>query len=374
MKRVHRIIASTLVFIIVLSCSGCFNYKDINRVNFVTSIIFDIDENKNAVVYLDCVKPYRSTNDSSDKGKRQVFKGVGKTVYEAIRNANMSSSLKLNSEQCRAYIFTDRAAKNGVTQFIDLMMRYQEFTLKPNVFVYFGDVESLFKTVEGDEEYLGLFLMDLVNKSKNSPRTIATNVNDFLNLRVNGANVIVVGALELKKSVAEDRVELRGGAVLKDDKLASRLTVEEGLSYNFLNNNVSSGTLEINNPQNPNSYITLEILNSKTRTDLKYDGERIKLYKKIKVKCDLAESQKRLMVDEKVMDYVRDIEEENIDKYLTRIFQTYKERNLDVFEIGRLFEIKYPNTPLKGNIMELTDLVIDTEVNIEGPSKVKNTY
>lgn len=374
MKRVHKILTSILVCFLVLSCSGCFNYKDINRVNFVTSIILDTDENMNSVVYLDCVKPYRSTNDSSDKGRRQIFKGVGKTVDEAIKNANMSSSLKLNSEQCRAYIFTEKAAKNGVTQLIDLTSRYQEFTMRPYVFVYFGDVESLFKTVQGDEEYLGLFLMDLVNKSNNSPRIIATNINDFLNLRVNGENVIVVGALELKKSVAENRVELRGGAVLKDDRLASRLTVEEGLSYNFLNDNVSSGTLEINNPQNPNSYITLEILDSKTKTDLKYDGERIKLYKKIKVKCGLAEAQKRLMIDEKVMDYVRDIEEENIKNYLTRIFQTYKDRNLDVFEIGRLFEIKYPNTSLKGEIMQLTDLVVDTEVDIEGPSIIRNTY
>ena len=59
---------------------GCFNYKDINKVSFSTSIIFDTDDFGRSVIYVDCVKPYRSTNESSDKGKRIIYKGIGKTT------------------------------------------------------------------------------------------------------------------------------------------------------------------------------------------------------------------------------------------------------------------------------------------------------
>ncbi len=62
--------------ILPLLLVGCFNYRDINKVSFSTSIIFDTDDFGRAVVYVDCVKPYRSTNESSDKGKRIIYKGL----------------------------------------------------------------------------------------------------------------------------------------------------------------------------------------------------------------------------------------------------------------------------------------------------------
>ncbi|GKU31686.1 hypothetical protein CFB3_37930 [Clostridium folliculivorans] len=353
---------------------GCYNYRDINRATFVTSIIYDIDDNKNTVLYLDCVMPYRSANESSEKGKRMVFKGQGKTVLEAIRNASNFSSFKLNMTQCRAYIFSERAAKEGVGQFVDIMARDQEFLIRPYIFVFFGQIEDLYTKVKSDEEYLGIFLDELVYKMKSSPRTIATNLNDYLTNRINGGNVAVLGGIEIVKDIMENRVQIKGGAILKNDKLAAKLSLEEALSYSFLSNNVKSGTLEINNPQNPDQFITLEILNSKTKTDLKYDGERVKLYKTINIRCDLAESQGRLIVDKTVRDYIKSAEEQNVKKYLNMVFDTYKVQDLDVFKVGRLLEEKYPNADLKGELMEKTDLILNVNVNLEGPSVREHTF
>ena len=75
-----------------LILAGCFDYRDINKVSFSTSIIFDTDDFGRSVVYVDCVKPYRSTNESSDKGKRIIYKGLGKTTLEALRDINLASS------------------------------------------------------------------------------------------------------------------------------------------------------------------------------------------------------------------------------------------------------------------------------------------
>lgn len=374
MKRLNKIVSVLLIACLSIGLTGCYNYRDINRATFVTSIIYDIDENKNTILYLDCVMPYRSTNESSEKGKRMVFRGQGKTVLEAIRNASTFSSFKLNMTQCRAYIFSEKAAKEGVGQFVDIMARDQEFLIRPYVFVFFGQIEDLFTKVKSDEEYLGIFLDELVYKMKSSPRTIATNLNDYLTNRTNGSNVAVLGGLEIVKDIMENRVQIKGGAILKNDKLAAKLTIEEALSYSFLSNNVKSGTLEINNPQNPDQFITLEILNSKTKTDLKYDGERIKLYKTINIKCDLAESQGRLIVDKTVRDYIKNAEEQNVKKYLTMVFDTYKVQDLDVFKVGRLLEERYPNANLKGELMEKTDLILNVNVNLEGPSVREHTF
>ena len=57
---------------------GCYSYEDINNGIFVTTIIFDENEIGDVELYLDTVKPYRSANESSDKGQREVYQGTGR--------------------------------------------------------------------------------------------------------------------------------------------------------------------------------------------------------------------------------------------------------------------------------------------------------
>ena len=143
-------------------------------------MIFDVDDLGKSILYLDCIKPYRSTNDSSDKGRRIIYKGEGKTAMEALEDINRVSSYKLDYSQTRAYIFTEKAARNGIKKFLDLINNNSDFQIKPSAFVYYGDVEDLLDTVSGDEEYLGLFLNDLVGKEKYNSKSVRSNINYYL--------------------------------------------------------------------------------------------------------------------------------------------------------------------------------------------------
>ena len=55
-KRRKASVLLTLLFIPMLLTS-CFDYHDINKVTFPTSVIFDINDLGQEVVYLDCIKP-----------------------------------------------------------------------------------------------------------------------------------------------------------------------------------------------------------------------------------------------------------------------------------------------------------------------------
>ena len=94
----------------------------------------------------------------------------------------------------------------------------------------------------------------------------------------------------------EPKLEVNGGAVIKKDKMVSIITRDEGQGFNFLMNNVSGGTLEITNPDDINKFVTLEILKSKTKTEVDYDDNIVHLKKKIKVKVDFGEAQKRIVL------------------------------------------------------------------------------
>jgi hypothetical protein len=57
-----------------------------------------------------------------------------------------------------------------------------------------------------------------------------------------------------------DKIVIDGGAILKEDKLIGIISKQEGQGFNFLMNNVKSGTLEPNNLKQKIIFVTLEIL------------------------------------------------------------------------------------------------------------------
>lgn len=371
--NMRKIFGVIMIFILSLSITGCFNYKDINRVTFVTAAIMDIDPEENILLYLECIKPYRSANESSDRGKKTVSVGRGKTFLEAIRDVNKNASYKLNFTQNRALIFTENAAIKGIKKYVDLINRNQEFSVKPYLYIYYGQIEPLLAFGKEDDEYLGLYLDELTQKTKDTPRVITKDVNSYLTERIAGNGTALIGGIKFKEELGSNNLELFGGGILQHDELVKNIDVEDTLSYNIINNRIKTGTLEIKNPQSPNEFITLEIVGNKTKTDLEYDGNRLNLYKTINVTATIAESQDRLLIDNNIIELLKKNEKENMKQYVTNVFNKYKEESIDIFNINRLVEQKYPYLILE-DTLGVTDLILNVDIDIEGTTKIKNTY
>ena len=373
-NKLFKAFSLAFLFIIVIGLQGCYDYTDINDGIFVTTIIFDENEIGEVEIYLDAVKPYRSANEASEKGEKIVYKGVGKTVGEAIKDVNLMASGSINFSQCKAYIFTEAVSKEGIKKYMDAINRNQEFMIRPYMFVLFGSPSELLNQVKGDEEYLGIYLDELIKKMDENPKVIAINANEYLASRTSYNNIMILGALTIKNSDGEKNLDLSGGALFKDEVMVRKISTSDGMSYNFLTGKVKSGTLEAINPQDTNSFVGLDIQNSKTKTSISYDGERISLYKKIIVNCYLAESQSRLMVDRDVLDIIKYEEESMLNQYIQILFTKFKNDGLDIANVGTLFEQKYPDVTLNVSPLTITDLDLDIEININGTSKISDTF
>ena len=373
-KNGKKIFKLFLVFVLIASTlSGCFNYNEINTVTFTTSTIFDIDDLGRVVIYLDCVKPYRNTNESSDNGKRIIYKGVGKTALEAIRDINVAASYKINFSQNRAIIFTEAAARQGINKYLNLINNDQEFKVKPYMFVYFGDIENLINISAKDEENTGIFLSELVQKNKANARLTITNINDYLVKSEIGNNYALISGLELRKDIIDERIEVSGAALMRNNFMVERISIQDGLSYNFLTDNIKTGTLEVQNPQMNTGFITLEILSNKTKTDIEYDGNNVILTKKIKLKTTIAEAQGRFISSKAAIEMLKEEAEDNIKSYLTTFFYKFSSKNIDILQVERLLEIKYPNLVIKNPISK-TNLKIEIDLELDGSEKVKNSF
>ena len=369
-RRKISILLSLLLLPLLLT--GCFDYHDINKVTFPTSIIFDVDDLGQEIVYLDCIKPYRSTNDSSDKGRRIIYKGEGKTALEAINDINRASSFKLDYSQTRAYIFTEKASRKGIKKFLDLINNNSEFSMKPSAFVYYGDVDELLKTVSTDEEYLGLFLNDLVGKAKYNSRAVRSNINYYLSNILMGSNTALLTSISLEDNAIDKKIEIQGSSVFKDNVLVVRIDMENSLIYNIMMGNAKSGTLEITNPQSKENFITLQILDSSMKDKLEFQDGKYKLIKDVNLEVSVSEIQGELIVDTNALDYIKVNEEAYINGYAEYLFNKYKEENLDIFDIDRLAEMYYPNENMD-NPLSVTELEVNTKLIIKGTGVAKDS-
>lgn len=372
-KRIVKVITSTIIIMLIpLIFSGCFNYNDINKVTFSTSIIFDVDDLNQCVIYLDCVKPYRSANDSSDKGRRIIYKGTGKTALEALNSINSVSSYKLNYSQTRAYIFTEKAARNGIKKFLDLINNNSEFQMKPSAFVYYGDIDDLLETVSTDEEYLGLFLNDLVGKDKYNEKAVKSNINYYLSNILMGSNTALLTSIDLKEDALDKKVEISGASIFKDNKLVEQIDDKDSLMYNLLMGTTKAGTLDIANPQSKENFVTLEILDGGISDVLKYDNKKFKLIKNINLEVSISEIQGKLTVDSSALDYIKVNEEAYINGYTQYIFEKYKKKDLDIFDIKRMVEMYYPDLD-EDDPLANTEIEVHTNIIIKGTGTTKDS-
>lgn len=367
MKKVLIII----LFLVSSFMTGCFNYRDINEAYFVTATIVDIDTSidNGIVIYEEAFKPTRSgdgkSGSSSSQGQRIIFKGKGKTIFEAVRDINNMSSYKLNFTQSRAIIFTQRAAEHGMADFIDFFQRDQETINRAYLAIYIGDLEDLLKADFKAEEYIGLFIPNLIRNVGSSSRTVELQLNDYLVKRIQASKTTVVTVIRLEKDYSDTKIKTNGGAVIKADKMVGVLDPREGQGYNFLNNQIKVGTLEITNPDDPNRYVTLEILKSSTKTELTYEREQVHLKKVIRTKTTLGEVQGKLIFNKANIDKIRATAEQNIIRACNEVFNKYKDKGIDIFEVQNSFHRKYPHDNDK-DIIKRTYLELEVQVDVEG--------
>lgn len=372
------------VFCLILIClnllnTGCFSYRDINKLLFSTALVVDIDSENNPILYIEAFRPM----EGNTEGQKLLLKGEGKTVFEALRNINLGTSFKFNVTQTKALIYTEKAAEYGLDYSIDFFDREQEFLVRHYLCVMRGDPEKLLSAKTSEGEYVGVFIDRLLDNVGTSSRAVSKPINDYHNQRLIGDRVNIVPLLEVRRDIGEaSKVFVNGGAIIKDDKMIGVLSKEEGQGFNFLLNNVTAGTLEVANPEYPEDFITLEILKTSTKTNIKEEKQddkkkdddeknsneeksnKIKLTKDIKVNTAIVEVQKGFTANDENLKQLRETAEENIRKACYQLFDKYKEEGTDIFDIKEEY-LRRLRKEAKEDIIKDVELIVNVEVLIE---------
>ncbi|PKM95487.1 MAG: hypothetical protein CVU84_05315 [Firmicutes bacterium HGW-Firmicutes-1] len=365
-----------IFFMIILTFYfvGCASYEDANLTMFTLVTIIDIDENNKPIVTMELFRSLYSQEKAGEMGARFILEGRGDTISEAISDINQKASYRVNTIHNKMLIFTDKAAKYGIDNFLGMFIRDQEFLLRPYVMIYEGDPKKLMDTKIRQEEFLGLYLEELVRNEFAISIHYPERLFEYANLRTIGAKTDILNIIKMEGEEPSE-VVIYEGAVIVEDKMVDKLTKHDMRVYTLTMEEKTNGFITIPNPQMKGKYVSLTLLENKIKTEIKYDGKIenvIHFSKELSFKLSFNETQKIIdLTDQEIRKKLEAEVKKKITEESEALFQEYKNKGIDVFDVQATFMRKYPKESSK-DVLGRTKIDIKVEVYIEGSPNTQN--
>ncbi|MBC8016700.1 MAG: Ger(x)C family spore germination protein [Sporomusaceae bacterium] len=354
-----------ILLVAAISSSGCASsLSDVNKVIFITSVLVDVGDDNEPKIYFEGFRPLR-TSSIDKKEDRVIFIFSGKTVSEVIDSLNTTASNKPNFSHNKVVLFSKRAAEMGLARYTDLFARDQEHLLRSYVAIYEGNPVDLFNAKLPGDTFLGLYIYDLFRYyNLKSGKLLDIRVRDLFNGRYEYNGTSVVPILMSIKHI--EKIPLVGGAAaLQDFKLVAVLPENDVSYYSIFQDIDQMSIYTIDNPMSPGNSLSLQVVKSRFKTKVIYNGTNIILIKKVELDVTLREAQDSITLTFDQQEQIKQLLTQKLKADCERFFDKYKAQSVDIFNLEEMFRRKYPREKVINPIgKSLLDLSID--INLEG--------
>ena len=342
-----------LLISLIIICSGCFNYNELNNYAIATGMAIDISNNEYEVSVLISNSPKSSNQASGKNYTTVVYSGKGKTIYEAIKQIGLISPKELYIGHLSVLILSEDVAKEGINPSIEFLL--QEPRSKKNFYVAISK-DSKAKDVLSVTSPLTDFPSQNLATNLKTTTSLQGSVNatDFnttlyklvnigIDLSLNGFSIVGdtkngVKNSNIETNVPKAYIKLSPLAIFKDDKLVSWTTKNESRGINIINDKIKEIYLRLDCDQG-DIVVDTEDLETKKTIDkngnitLKTSGKAS--ISEISCDIDLTKQSNINKLEKKIENKI--IELENSAIKLSKRYST------DIFGIGLMYYQDYPD-------------------------------
>jgi spore germination protein KC len=371
MRKIRFLLSKVSVFFLLITCSGCWNYKEIDRLSIVTGIAIDEGElSKYSVTF--------EFADVSSSGKEtkigsKVVQMEGETIFDAVRNTIKLSGKRLYLGHVKVVIINKDIAKKGILQVLDFLNRDQESRLNLNIMISKEDTAREILTQQAIvSPNRSMELYQMIKSQVNLSKAPDTNLKELINA-ISGEGIsAVLPAVRITESNGYKTSEITGAAVFKGDKLIGFLSENETKIFLLITNEAKRGLLVLKHFENAlPADITLEILrtnNTKIRPSYLRDKLVININTDIKVAFAEQGGNKDYSTEEGLKQ-LRSIAEDTLNtQILSLIKKVQQEYEVDIFGFGQIVKAKKPKLWKKYEnnwVEEYKNLDIKAESRVE---------
>lgn len=186
MKKKY-ILCVLLVFLLLIQ-SGCWNRRELESLGIVLAMEIDKNNANEIECAIALVRPSAAAGGAGGGGvggkmpgeSKVVMVGRGRTIFEAMRNIFMESPRRLFFGQQMVLIITEKAAKEGIGDLLDLVLRQHEFRRLIKIFITHDPFPTSLLTQPEIDTTLTKEISDISEKGQFSGKSPSIDINEFV--------------------------------------------------------------------------------------------------------------------------------------------------------------------------------------------------
>ncbi len=377
---------------ILLTLSGCWNYKELNDYSIVTGIAIDKKDDKYEVSVLISNAP-KSSDDNGDSGQSQivVYTEDGDSLFEALKNIGLISPKELYIGSFTVLVVSEDIAREGLENVVDLFLRYT--SARNNFYIAIAkDTKAVntLKIVTPLTSFPSQNISDNLKSTTDLQGTIAkTSFNELLSILLRDGidpainSISVVGDPEkgeskenIESSEPKSYIKIGNLAIFKNDKLVDWTTHDESLGINIVNNMINEMYLTLNYK---NGYVVVDTTKFNSNVKTSVENNKPKIEVNVEGEARIIEVRGNInLEDSKLIEELQDKSNKKIKSHVEKAFNLAVKNKSDIFGFGLKFYQNHPKyfKTVKDNwedVMGEIDLNIKSNLILKTKVSSKNS-
>ena len=373
MKKIRITLLALIILINAIFTTGCWNYKEIDKMTIVAGAA--VDKGKNGQ-YMVTVEIVQISGGKDTKKTSKTITMEGKTIFDAARNEISLSGKKLYWGHSKVIILSKEIASEGVRKALEWYNRDAE--TREDVHILISEEASAKEIFDGQgttDDIKSFTLDEMLSNQVGLSKAPVTDILLFdIESQTKGMSPIIP-AVNLKQTDGKMVPQIMGTAIVKNDKLVGFLNGEETKDLYFIRDDIKGGLLiEEMQSNDGTTFVSLEIFKNKTKMTPVIEGKNIKINLNIDTIVALAETDsKQNFIDEagriKLEKSMENTLKERIESLIKKIQSEYV---ADIFRFGaKLQEDKNEVWDDVGNNWE--QIFKDLDVTVKITMHIKNS-
>ncbi len=321
--------------------------------------------------------------EGKSKPKAIVLTSEGKTMFSAERKFQTYTDKEVFFGHVDYYLIGEEAAKEDLTKYIDFFTRDHEMRLDSLVFIVRGEANQVIKK-SSTSDYFIADRLDAISKNA----SLLSLLGEMRILKIMGEldqNDIFAFAIpsikliQRKEAISgienqpEEDLEIDGYGIIKDFKLIGFLNRTIARGYNFIQNEVEAGTIDIIDKTGKS--VAMEILGNSTKIIPRVENGKvtsITIKSVFETNIDEVHSRENIFTED-ILHYLEQQQSDQILKDMEKCLEYAKENSADFLGVGKAVNLKHPI--IWERIKDQWPTIFkDIPIMIKVESKINRTY
>ena len=353
----RTIICFTLV-LSMLSCPGCTQQKEVQKLAIVGILAFDKVTEEGKDQYQASILVYKPIEMSSGKeggGPKSspyvLNSAMGSSLAEALKKLTLHSSRFIIFSHTELIILGERLIReDGIEKLLDLTLRNLGLRLTNYVLVSKGKAVDILEAEPWQEPTLSQEIVREIERLKEEsfyyvPEFIQFSLTSGIDPLLGNIQIqSVPEKLRVGKENRTERVSLTGAVAIREKELGGWLNDEEVKGFLFVVNQIEGGPISVRLPDEAEGSFTCQILKSTAEIQPVFQDEELSMIIDVKIRLEFLDIEgKETISNQLETDELNEQIEEEIVRMILSAVQTSQDYKSDIFGFGTAIHRKYPD-------------------------------